>query len=269
MKRNLLFAVLLLYNLAFSASKISVYHEEVFDGTNIYVDNPFFCEVSVQLNLDLQNMKSRSTSNLYLVPSKANRYLITKLTPINRGQPSQFNYVYKSSLGNHALKDYDVHYVYHLPFENNNKFYLSQGYNGRYSHQKENSLDFVMPIGTPILAVKKGIVIDIMDLYKKGCLEKMCEDFANFILIRHDDGTFAQYVHLKYKGVVVKEGAKVNEGQKIGYSGNTGWSSEPHLHLTIFLQRLNKRETLKTRFLLNKSGANGFLKEGNYYNKNY
>ncbi|WP_010180143.1 hypothetical protein [Aquimarina agarilytica] len=81
MKRNLFFLILLLCNLAFSASEIRIYHEEVFDGTNIYVDNPFFCEVSVQLNLELQNMKARNTSNLYLVPSKSNRFFYYKITP--------------------------------------------------------------------------------------------------------------------------------------------------------------------------------------------
>lgn len=48
------------------------------------------------------------------------------------------------------------------------------------------------------------------------------------------DNTFALYAHLKYKGVVVKQGQKVKEGDLLGYSGNTGFSDSPHLHFEIY-----------------------------------
>ena len=49
--------------------------------------------------------------------------------------------------------------VFDLPFENGQKFKISQGYNGAFSHQNENALDFDMPIGTKILAAREDYKI--------------------------------------------------------------------------------------------------------------
>ena len=64
-------------------------------------------------------------------------------------------------------------------------------------------------------------------------------------------------------------GDKVNKGDLIAYSGNVGWSTGPHLHLVIFLQRLNKRETLATKFKIDNGDKSEYLLEKTEYLRNY
>jgi len=53
-------------------------------------------------------------------------------------------------------------------------------------------------------------------------------------MIRHDDGTLGHYCHLQKDGICVEPGQRVNAGQVIAHSGNTGFSSGPHLHFCVF-----------------------------------
>ena len=58
-------------------------------------------------------------------------------------------------------------------------------------------------------------------------------DEANFVQILHDDGTHAIYAHLQLDTVRVKIGQRVARGEYIANSGNTGFSSGPHLHFVV------------------------------------
>ena len=55
--------------------------------------------------------------------------------------------------------------------------------------------------------------------------------------IVHDDGTMALYAHLREGGVLVRVGQRVEKGQQIGLSGNTGFTSGPHLHFALQVNR--------------------------------
>lgn len=90
------------------------------------------------------------------------------------------------------------------------------------------ALDIDMPIGTNIIAARAGTVTAIEGKYQDGSNQE-----ANFVKVQHDDGTVAQYFHLTMNGPRVAVGEHVTQGQLIGLSGNTGESSQPHLHFQV------------------------------------
>jgi len=98
------------------------------------------------------------------------------------------------------------------------------------------AVDFLVPVGTPIYAAASGKVIWVKtDSRAGGKNKKKYWNLGNRIVIRHKNGEYTAYEHLKYKGIIVKKGEKVKKGQLIGYSGDTGWSTiGPHLHFEVF-----------------------------------
>ena len=113
-----------------------------------------------------------------------------------------------------------------------------------------NAIDFIVPKGTEVYAAADGEVIEIKDDSKKSGFDPKYWYDGNYIVIRHN-GELTEYEHLKYKGVVVKVGEKVKQGQLIGYSGGTGYCIKPHLHFEVmkyFGYGENDYVTLKARF---------------------
>lgn len=92
------------------------------------------------------------------------------------------------------------------------------------------SYDFKMPIGTPVLAADEGRVFLVVEQFKDNIDDEFSE--ANLIGIEHSGGTLTWYAHLTYEGSTVQVDDQVVQGQVIGYSGNTGASSYPHLHFS-------------------------------------
>ena len=88
----------------------------------------------------------------------------------------------------------------------------------------------------------------------------------NYVWIQHDDGTLAQYQHLQKDGVLVRPGTRVEAGQLIARSGNTGYSTRPHLHLHVSMPSLgiDAFETVPLRFRL-ADGSAARLEEGRRY----
>jgi len=123
-------------------------------------------------------------------------------------------------------------YVYELPFQKGTEYKVVQGYGGLFSHVHTAALDFGMPVGTPVYAAREGIVYAYRDNSDEGGVSAKYKNKANYIIIKHDDGSFGCYWHLQKNGVLVKSG-RVSKGQQIGLSGATGFVFRPHLHFSV------------------------------------
>ncbi|MBI4140637.1 M23 family metallopeptidase [Candidatus Woesearchaeota archaeon] len=131
-------------------------------------------------------------------------------------------------------------YKYGLPFRKEAQAQAVSDTKVHYGKLKF-AIDFVMPEDSPVLAARDGIVVDYKKNSKTGGNDPKLANEANYITLQHEDNEFSQYVHLKHQGILVKKGQTVQNGQVIGLSGNTGYSTEPHLHFVVF-QRYGAKE---------------------------
>jgi murein DD-endopeptidase MepM/ murein hydrolase activator NlpD len=88
-----------------------------------------------------------------------------------------------------------------------------------------NGIDWAGPVGTPILAAGNGV---IEEAGRKG-------DFGNYIRIQHANGYHTAYAHLSQYAPRTVAGARVRQGEVIGYIGQTGLAEGPHLHFEVLV----------------------------------
>lgn len=91
-----------------------------------------------------------------------------------------------------------------------------------------NGVDFGAKIGTPVKAVASGVVMGT------GDTDLACPraSFGRWVFIKHDNGLSTIYAHLSV--ISATKGQRVNTGDVVAYSGNTGYSTGPHLHISAY-----------------------------------
>lgn len=97
-----------------------------------------------------------------------------------------------------------------------------------YASGTHNGTDFRAAVGTPVKAMLSGTITGV------GDTDLVCPgaSYGRWVLIKHENGLSSLYAHFSL--TKVSEGQRVSTGDVIGYSGNTGYSTGPHLHLTVF-----------------------------------
>ncbi|NQZ44949.1 MAG: M23 family metallopeptidase [Flavobacteriaceae bacterium] len=121
--------------------------------------------------------------------------------------------------------------AYYLPYPIGESYVIGLGHcDGSYHSAglpDMFAIDVNMPIGQRIVASRSGVVIAIEERGIDGGFPN------NFVLLQHQDDTYAWYMHLTNNGAVVNVGETVPRGGLIGYSGNTGLAGYPHLHVVF------------------------------------
>ena len=196
----------------------------------VFVRNDLYAPVEIALAFTgMSNVRGVPAQTIRRVlPARSNTRLAL-LTAITQGQPLVYSPQFQYSLGDPAGAAQS--YRYPLPWRGG-PFRLSQGANGQYSHygpKNRYAMDIAMPVGTPIIAARAGVVVKT----ENSQSGRGNDASGNFVRVLHDDGTMGVYLHLKQGSVSVREGQRVTVGSPLALSGNTGNSSGPHLHFVV------------------------------------
>ncbi|MEI2789512.1 MAG: peptidoglycan DD-metalloendopeptidase family protein [Steroidobacteraceae bacterium] len=164
--------------------------------------------------------------------------------------PAEIRFEYGYVVGEPGAQHRPAH-PYRAPFALTQGFQVTQAPPDAVTHvdpSSRNAIDIAMPVGTAIHAARDGLVINVAARHFRTGLRLQDMDEANFVQILHDDGTYAIYAHLQLDTVRVKIGQRVARGECIANSGNTGFSSGPHLHFVVLHNAGLRSESVPVAF---------------------
>ena len=209
--------------------KIAVEPRKTPEGISIVAVNE--CRCSVEFGLRVGKVSDAQMVRATVGP-RSEQLLLALPPPAGKAQiPFDFGYVIGVPGAEHAPKG-----PYRAPFANARSFAVSQAPPDHFTHidpASRYAIDFAMPEGSAVHAAREGVVINVAHSFYRGGLAPSNQDEANFVQVMHDDGTNAIYAHLQMDSIRVQPGQRVARGEYIADSGNTGFSSGPHLHFVV------------------------------------
>lgn len=110
-----------------------------------------------------------------------------------------------------------------------------------YANGSHSGVDFRASVGTPVKSMADGTVIDV------GNTDTSCKNasFGKFVFIKYNNGLASTYGHLSL--IKASKGQKVSRGDIVGYSGNTGYSTAPHLHVSLYVSSAAEMKNLPSK----------------------
>ena len=248
MKKYLFLILFLVISLNATVNNVHIINKKSKTKIDVYIKNDKLYDITLLYNAKTKNLSSSTTLPIEkIIKSKSTKHIATFY---KKGKKYFLQSTYKYALGS-KYSIHDDSYLYRLPYSLGTSKLVTQSFNGKFSHKGNSkyAVDFKMKIGTKIHASRDGIVVNIKNNGSKHGSKKYIRE-ANYITIKHKDGTYAKYAHLKKGGVAVKVGQKIRRGQFIGYSGNTGYTKGPHLHFLVFKGKsYNSRQSLPIKFI--------------------
>ncbi len=222
----------------FVDATVTVSHSFTGTSVELIARNDFYAPAELRLVFSSIEGVSRPDPNhpmQWVLPPRSEAMLM-QLDSLGGVAPPSVKYEFRYMPGDPRAR-HQAPEPYRAPFAISNKYRITQAYPKVITHTEPDSyyaVDLAMPIGTDIVAARGGIVFAVAGKNFRGGLDaKVDGPAANIVRILHDDGTYAIYAHLNTNTIRVKPGDRVTRGQYIADSGNTGFSSGPHLHFAV------------------------------------
>lgn len=205
------------------------------------------CPCVVEFGIKARGSDGRERAAKAVVPARSEQVLLEVPAPPGTGQIAfDYGYVIGEPGATHAPRG-----PYRSPFALAQAFTVTQAPPDAVTHVDPASryaIDIAMPVGTAVHAAREGTVINVAHKFFRSGLTIERRDEANFVQILHDDGTNAVYAHLQMDTIRVRPGQRVERGEYIANSGNTGYSGGPHLHFVVLRNAGLRSESLPVTF---------------------
>lgn len=216
------------------AWRVCVSYEDGPAGREYRATNSEPVPVTVTMNFrSLENLRPPPEPEVVTVVPPRSMARLAQLRSVRGTGPIGASVTIQIDLGS-STNEIDDDFVYAVPFGGEEPRELVQGFDGPETHMASMryALDFAMPEGTPVLAAREGQVLLVQDGFTEGGTDPKLLERANLVVVAHSDGSMASYGHLE-RGVRVRVGQRVTEGQVLAFSGATGYAGQPHLHFHV------------------------------------
>ena len=234
-------------------SGVSIDYEADGNAIRLFATNEYFAPVEMALRFEtIHGLEFPHPDDplRWLLPARSKMPLVNLGRLDGAVQPT-LEYRYEHLIGDPQAQHRPTG-AYRVPFAIASDHTISQAYPDMVTHNTPDSqyaVDIAMPVGTDVFAARGGVVFDVTAGNFKGGADAANMSLANVVRILHDDGTYAIYAHLNWNSIRVRVGDVVERGEYIADSGNTGYSSGPHLHFAVVRNVGMTMESLPVKFV--------------------
>jgi len=221
----------------FEQPEVRLFERSGTNGVLLIAQNTYFAPVQIAYRVrPIENVSAETRrSGLTVVPPRSEKELVVvskSVEDVDLRFDSEFQFIPGEPGAQHQPEQ-----PYRLPYALSSAVRVSQTFPDTRTHAdraSQHAVDFVMPIGTNVFAARDGVVIEVAsDFFENGTNYAVDGPRANVVRILHSDGTMALYVHLNWNTIRVVPGQRVRRGEYLADSGNTGFSTGPHLHFVV------------------------------------
>jgi murein DD-endopeptidase MepM/ murein hydrolase activator NlpD len=218
------------------ALRVTVERSDAGTATRLIAANDCLCVITLRIAITRSAIGAIPTGTIYPATLEPGGRQLILEAQHGSGERPDLQFSWSVALGSPEAT-HSPPRPYRAPFAVGTSYRISQAYPDHITHVTPDSvyaLDIALPDGTAVYAARAGTVINVRHDGFRGGTVSVMSDQANLIEILHDDGTIAVYGHLHWDSIRVRIGQHVALGEYIADSGNTGFSSGPHLHFAVW-----------------------------------
>jgi murein DD-endopeptidase MepM/ murein hydrolase activator NlpD len=221
----------------FEPPEVRLFQQATEKGIGLIAQNTFYAPIQLAFRIsETENVASSTPrEGLKVLPPRSSvpLLLVGKATPnADLHFETEFRYLPGEPGAEHRPTQ-----PYRFPYALSTSAWVSQAFPDVITHgdpASQYAIDFMMPIGTHVFAARDGVVIEVAsDFFENGTDVNVDGPRANIVRVLHDDGTMSLYGHLSWNSIRVVPGQHVARGEYLADSGNTGFSTGPHLHFVV------------------------------------